>query len=184
MTSYPYDIAYKAIWICQIQPESVYDIGIGFGSFGVMVREYTDIQGNRWHKNEYKTQIMGCEIYEPYVKEFKHQDFIYNHIDIGDIYNLIQNPEFGQYDLIHAGDVIEHLPKVQAQFVLDEIPKHCKNFILSIPIGKDWADYRTALENPAEGHQSFWLAKEFTGFHRVIGAMGSIGQVNTYWWRY
>jgi len=167
-----------------MQPKTVYDIGVGFGSFGSFVREATDLNRGLWHRDDWEVWLEGCEIYEPYVEEFKHQNYLYNNIEVGDIYDIIQDPDFGQYDLIHAGDVIEHLPKDKALFFLNEIPKHCKNFILSIPIGKEWANYKVDLTNPAEDHLSYWTPEEFTGFYKITGTVASLGQVNTYWWRY
>jgi hypothetical protein len=67
MTSYPYDISIKMYWLLKINPKSILDIGCGFGSFGVLCREYTDVVQGRIRRDTYKTYIEAVEIDPNYI---------------------------------------------------------------------------------------------------------------------
>ena len=66
--------------------------------------------------------------------------------------------------------------------VLDWITRHCKNFILSIPIGT--IEFDSPMENPAEQHLSSWSAEELKGWYKAVGHKSNAGQINTYWFKY
>jgi len=53
-------------WIAEIQPASILDVGVGFGKYGVLAREYTDVRAGRYRRGEWKVTIDGIEIYSPY----------------------------------------------------------------------------------------------------------------------
>jgi len=185
MVRYPYDIVVKWLWMTEMQPKTIFDIGVGDGLFGMLVRNALEHTNGRWRQKDRQVILAGCDIYAPYVFEQPHLHKIYDDVVVGDIAKLIRSPNFGYYDLIHAGDVIEHLPKKRAQRVLEEIPRHCNNFILSIPIGQEWLRYKhVSEENIFEDHQSAWSESEFRGYKKGARAKGSMGQVNTYWWEY
>ena len=185
MLSNPHDYLMKLRWIYKIEPTTVYDIGVGFGTFGAMIRERREMPYLRWKREQWEGTLCGCEIYGPYIEEFKHLEYLYDNIEIGSIYDIIQKPDFGMWDVIHAGDVIEHLDKEEANFVLDEIPKHCKHFILSIPIEEIYMDIGDH-PNEALNHKSVWHMEDehFQGWYKAMGNRGNAGQINTYWFKY
>lgn len=190
MLSNPHDYLSKLRWICEIEPTSVYDVGVGFGSFGVMIRERREMPYLRWKQESWEGTLCGCEIFEPYVTEFQHLEYIYDTIDIGPFEKIIddKNTSFnlnfdGMWDVIHCGDVIEHMTREDGERVLKEIPKHCKNFILSIPIGDLYLDIGDH-ENDKLNHLSIWEIEDFPKWNKAIGNRGNAGQINTYWWRY
>ena len=83
------------LWIREINPKSVLDIGVGFGTMGALVREHTDIRHGRYWKKQWKVIIHGIEIYEKYKNPI--WDFAYNKVIIGDAYKVIDNVD--NYDL-------------------------------------------------------------------------------------
>ncbi len=64
--------------IMEKNPMSVLDIGIGFGIFGFLAREYTDVRLGRYFN--WKTRIDGIEIFEKYITHLQRE--IYNNIYI------------------------------------------------------------------------------------------------------
>ena len=139
-----------------VQPHSFLDIGIGFGRWGMLVREFTDVWEARCNIDEWTTRIEGIEIYEPYIS--LHQKAIYNKIHIGDARTLV--PTLGPYDLIMAGDVLEHMPKEDAINLINT-SKNLANiaFVTSIPLGEDWIR-KSYNKNQYEAHVSSWEENE------------------------
>jgi predicted TPR repeat methyltransferase len=139
-------------------PQSMLEIGLGFGKYGILAREYLEVYGaNRWQKKEWKVRIDGVEIYTPYITDqIKHYyDTIYNE----DIVKLFKENKISNYDLILMTDVLEHLNKEDGKFVFEEILKHSKTAIFAVPLG-DWR-YEFDGDNKHESHISVWEYKEF-----------------------
>lgn len=85
-TSTPAALTYICQKIIKIKPKSVLDIGIGFGKYGFLSREYTDIyRGNYF---EWKTRIDGIEGFKKYVTKL--QRIIYDNIYIGNAIKIIK----------------------------------------------------------------------------------------------
>jgi len=139
-------------------PKSILEIGVGFGKYGFLSREYLEVYGNNnWQKKDWQVQIDGVEIYAPYITEqIKHY---YNTIYNDNIVKLFKENKISNYDLILMTDVLEHLNKEDGIYVLDEIRKHSKTGILAVPLG-DWR-YEFDGDNKNESHISMWEYKEF-----------------------
>lgn len=139
-------------------PQSILEIGIGFGKYSVLAREYLEIYGaNRWEKKDWKVIIDGVEIYKPYITD--RIKYYYNNIYNDDIIKLFKNNQIQQYDLILMTDVLEHLSKEDGLYVLEQILSHSKKAILAVPLG-DWR-YEFDGDNKNESHISVWEYKEF-----------------------
>src|ERR1051325_4584169 len=96
----------------QLQPKSILDIGVGFGKWGHLFREYTDIneaekEPGRYQRRNWRVRIDGIEGHAVYLTPMHR--YLYNNIYVGDAPVLIK--KLPRYDLIFMGDVIEHLPK-------------------------------------------------------------------------
>src|ERR1043166_5420096 len=92
----------------QLKPRSILDVGVGFGKWGHLFREYTDIleserDPTRYERANWKVQIDGIEGFAAYITEMHR--YIYNEIHIGNAVDLL--PKLGCYDLIFMGDIIE-----------------------------------------------------------------------------
>jgi len=146
--------------IVAVQPTSVLDIGVGFGLWGFLCREYLDVFSGRVQPNEWQTRIDGIELFEPYIQT--HQRALYSNILIGDVRTLAKNIK--PYDLIIAGDVIEHLDKDDAEDVLETLyEKANKALMVNIPLGSGW-DHPEQYGNPGELHRSQWTAEDFAPY--------------------
>ena len=59
-----------------LRPESVLDIGIGFGKYGFLCREYLEICYGSKKYNDWQKRIDGIEAFEEYITPLQRQ--IYN----------------------------------------------------------------------------------------------------------
>lgn len=143
--------------ILNCKPESVLDVGCGFGLWGFLCRMYLDVYNGRVQPEEWKARIDGIELFEPYIQA--HHRAVYNRISIGDIRALA--PEIEAYDLIIAGDVIEHLEKDEGRQVIAQLfAKARRALLVNIPLGSGW-DHPEAYGNPGELHRSQWYPEDF-----------------------
>jgi SAM-dependent methyltransferase len=141
-------------------PKSVLDIGIGYGRWGILSREFLDISGARYFRDLWRTRIDGIEIFPKYIESY--HSFFYNNIYIGDAFQVIDQLEFS-YDLIILGDVLEHFEKPKALEFLNKCMLTGKAVLLIIPIGTNW-EQGQAYGNEFETHLSFWEESELDIF--------------------
>src|SRR5438876_4590254 len=76
----------------QINPRSILDVGVGFGKWGHLFREYTDINEAEWDPGRYQRpnwqiKIDGIEGHTAYVTDMHR--YIYNEVHIGDACEVI-----------------------------------------------------------------------------------------------
>jgi 2-polyprenyl-3-methyl-5-hydroxy-6-metoxy-1,4-benzoquinol methylase len=155
-TSNPQHLSWLCQQILEHRPKSILDIGVGFGSKGMLFREYSDI----WDRNlkEWQTRIDGVEIFEEYITDIQRK--IYNNIYIGNILNLIDT--LPDYDLVFMGDVIEHIEKETAKDLLEKLKKKGKIVIIVTP--EDIGNQGTVFGNTNEAHISQWYLDDFKDF--------------------
>lgn len=162
--SMPAHISRCVSLIVEMQPRSVLDIGMGFGLWGFLCREYLDVFPGRVWPEQWEVRIDGIELFEPYI--MAHQRAIYSNIIIGDIRKLA--PTLDHYDLIIAGDVIEHLDKDDGEDVVDALyDKADRALMVNIPLGENW-DHPETYGNPGELHRSVWHAEDFYPYPHVV----------------
>lgn len=135
-------------------PNSVLDIGIGFGKWGFLCREYLESWRNRTYPEQWIIKIDGIEIWKPFVEKLPWNKIMYNHIYIGDVYEIIDR--VSNYDLIIAGDVVEHLTKEKGIRLIEKMIRLSKCLLVSVPIGKCWLNNSVVDNNPYEKHQAVW----------------------------
>ncbi|HOT98867.1 MAG TPA: class I SAM-dependent methyltransferase [bacterium] len=157
-SSQPDNISTVVKWIVEIDPVSVLDVGVGFGKYGVLAREYTDIRHGRYHRQDWKVVIDGIEVFQPYYNPIWE---IYDRIYSEDLVELL--PHLKNYELILLCDVIEHLEKPIGLAVLAECRRMAtRAVIVSTPLG--YYPQEAMHGNKYERHRSEWTEKEFPGF--------------------
>lgn len=62
----------------QEHPQSILDVGIGFGKYGVLLREALDVSREKYRKKDWTVQIDGVEAFKSYRNPI--HDYIYNRI--------------------------------------------------------------------------------------------------------
>lgn len=154
-------------------PRTVLDIGVGFGKWGVLAREYTDIWNYRFYREEWQTFIVGIEIHERYNNPVWQA---YNLIlggNASDVIRDIKNcaydgrvkPEEAEtavvppkhYDMTLMIDVLEHFPKEAGEALIKEVLSISDRFIVSY-CNSEQKDVR---DNKHEDHVSLWFDEDF-----------------------
>jgi len=151
------NISYNISLIRKINPGSILDVGVGFGRWGILFREFLEIWDNAIYDGRWERIVDGVEIYSGYIKEY--HKYFYNSIYIIDALEFLRNLE-KEYDLINFGDVIEHLEKNKGEELLELAVQKSKFVLVTVPIGKHWPQEGTA-QNPYEEHKSTWYNRDF-----------------------
>lgn len=162
--STPVHISHCLAVILGLAPRSILDVGCGFGLWGFLCREYLDVFSERVQKDEWKVRIDGLELFEPYIQP--HHRHLYDSIRIADIRDAA--PGLDAYDLIIAGDVIEHLDKGDAKEVLRHLHEKANMALLvNIPLGDGW-EHGIVHGNPGELHRSQWAVEDFAEYEPEV----------------
>ena len=154
-TSRSAHVNYLAETVLRLKPKSILDVGVGFGSKGMLFREYTDIWSGNY--SNWKTQIDGIEIFSSYITKL--QEHIYSQIHIGDALDII--PTLGMYDLIYAGDILEHFSVGDGVKFVQLLKEHGRNVVIATPVKV--SKQGAVFGNKHEEHLSQWSAEYFVG---------------------
>jgi len=152
----------------QLKPKSILDVGVGFGKWGHLFREYTDINDAekdpaRYQRRNWRVRIDGIEGHAAYLTP-PHR-FYYDAVHIGDARVLIR--KLPRYDLVFLGDVIEHLEKSDGSRLLrDAVRKANKAVVVTTP--KYETNQPDLCRNELERHRSLWSPKDFSQFERSV----------------
>lgn len=133
--------------------ESVLDIGVGFGKWGPLCREYMEINRGRM-PHEWRSTIHGIEIFDTYRNPTWN---VYDEIFIGDANQVLDR--LGRYDVILCCDVIEHYEKEEGRVLLGKMLEHGKVVVVTSPIGE--SPQEAVYGNPHEEHKSVWAEADF-----------------------
>lgn len=153
------------LWaVMNLRPKSILDIGIGFGKYGFLFREYLDIcpavhNPSRYKKENWQIKIDGVEIYENYISNIQKE--IYDNIFVSSALDVL--PRLGNYDLIFLGDIIEHFKKNKGQQLLKMAYEKANKMVIVTTPKYDTAQV-DVFDNPYERHQSLWTKKDFAQY--------------------
>jgi len=142
-------------------PLTVLDVGVGYGKWGTLFREYGDVFKGRLKPEEWRVSIHGVEIFENYYN--LNYDQSYTQVFFESIVDFLnKGHNIPEYDFIYAGDVIEHLDKKTALNVINKFKIISKTLAISIPLTDRWPQGEI-FGNEHEAHKSIWEEKDFTG---------------------
>lgn len=153
------NISYNIELVRKLNPKTILDVGVGFGRWGILFREFLEVWDDCNYSGEWKRIIDGVEIFPEYIKEY--HKYFYSNIFVEDALKFLRKIE-NTYDLINLGDVIEHFTKEDGEILISQALEKAKVVIINIPIGKYWQQQGT--ENPFEEHKSVWYNRDFTKF--------------------
>jgi hypothetical protein len=148
--------------ICLSDPKSLLDIGVGFGKFGFLAREYLELWDGWKNYHARKRRIDGIEIFKDYLTPV--HDFIYDHVYVGNALELVPNLEI-KYDLIILIDVLEHFVYKEAIELLNICRQKSKNILISVP--KNCLGQGAVFGNPFEEHKTQFKEEDFRQFGEV-----------------
>ena len=138
--------------IMRINPDSILDVGSGFGKWGFLLREYLEVWQGRLYPEEWKKRIDAIEIFKEYTR-LPWYAVIYNNIYNQDITK--NDGILANYDLVLFMDVIEHIKKEKGL----EMLKKVKHWIVSTP--NYVSGQGTMFGNIYETHISEWSQNDF-----------------------
>jgi hypothetical protein len=149
--------------LMKMAPRRVLDVGVGFGRWGMIVREFCDVWYQRIFKEDWQVHVEGIEAFPKSITDY-HRDF-YNKIHIGDAAELIPTLP-GPWDVTIYGDVLEHFTKEKAHELLRASLETSDYVIVNIPIGEEY-DQGELYGNAFEAHLSSWQPDDFRAFGLV-----------------
>lgn len=155
-SSHPFQIHEIVMLVKTLDPLSLLDIGVGFGKYGFLAREYLELWDGREKYLEWRRRIDGVEGCAEYITSL--QRLIYNNIYLGNAQAVLPTLQF-RYDLILLIDVIEHFTKEEGRAILKQCQRLGKNMIISTP--KDTIMREGTFGNPLEAHVSQWTLDDF-----------------------
>jgi hypothetical protein len=145
--------------VVKYKPESILDIGIGFGKYGVLFREYLDIWTVDKPYDKRITNIIGVEAFPQYENPVWQ---IYDQVIVEDIRKIADT--LPAFDLVFMGDVIEHFSKEDGRTLLEELKY--KHIIIVTP--KDVLEQEAVYGNDFEIHKSKWTEEDFPGLKHIL----------------
>ena len=138
--------------LLDVAPSRVLDIGVGFGRWGMLVREFCEEWQGRVHRENWTVWLEGVEAFPSNVEEYHH--LFYNWIHITDALPFLRSTT-DHWDLVILGDVLQEWPKLEAQAVLELSLQAGTYVLLNLPLGPGWIQGPT-YGNPYEEHRSSW----------------------------
>jgi hypothetical protein len=150
--------------LSQLRPRSILDVGVGFGKWGHLFREYTDIKEaetdpRRYQREHWQVRIDGIEGHAAYLTDLHR--FLYNEIHLGDALTVL--PKLDRYDLVFLGDIIEHFEKAQGRQLLEQALAHANQAVVVTTPKYDTAQ-ENLCQNELERHRSLWAPRDFQKF--------------------
>jgi hypothetical protein len=165
-TSAPYAIPVIVNAMRQLQPRSILDIGVGFGKYGMLFREYLDVwnagDADELRPASWRTRIEGVEVFPQYLTPL--HEYLYDRVHVGDIRTVIDR--LGRFDVVFMGDVLEHFRPQEGRELVQKLYDHARRcLLLTYPTNANRRG--PLLGNDAEAHHSTWTRDDFAEFERV-----------------
>lgn len=152
--------------IQKLKPQSVLDIGKGFGKYGFLIHEYAGIDNQKKIDPALTiAQQSGIKVDAIEVDEdllLPHLEQIYSEVFVGDVFDIYK--KLKSYDLILMIDVIEHLVKEKALDLLQFFLK--RNAIILIATPQHFFK-QELYESEFEHHISHWTLGDFKRYGNV-----------------
>jgi len=132
--------------VARIAPQSVLDVGCGYGKYGMLCREYIEL----WLQKE--PRIDAIDVFRPYIKQL--QRAIYDDIYMGEAIKQLKKMDSKSYDLVLAIDILEHFTKEDGLEFIKELRRVGKHVLISTP--KRVKEQGDIFGNEYETHRSQW----------------------------
>jgi voltage-gated potassium channel Kch len=150
-------------FVTGLRPASVLDVGVGFGKYGLLFREYLDVDTAPDGPAPFlpaarRVRIDGIEAHPPYVTEL--QRAIYDTIHVGEALAVL--PGLPRYDVVFAADVLEHFTREEGERFLTEAGARAARGVLIVTPALD-IEQSAVFGNAYETHRSFWAPADFAG---------------------
>lgn len=141
------------------QPAAILDVGIGFGKYGFLAREYLEYWDGRIAFGAREHRIDGIEAFETYVTSLQRE--IYDQVYIGEATDVLSRLH-RRYNLILLIDVLEHLNREDGNRLLDQCLGISEALLVSTPIKME--EQGALFDNGFEQHRQQWAKSDFNRF--------------------
>ena len=168
-SSHPYQLNDIVELIRLVDPKTMLDVGVGFGKYGFLAREYLELWDGREQYGQRTRRIDGIEAFPQYI--LPHHRLIYDHLYVGDALAILPTLEL-RYDLITAVDILEHFDYENGMKFLQACCERAHTVVISTPfyVGAQGASHG----NPYQTHRFQWERRHFRHFpHRCFVAHDS-----------
>ena len=142
--------------IIYTNPQSILDIGVGFGKYGLLAREYLEIWGPNSTLNQWERKIDGIEAFEDYLTPT--HSYIYDQIFIGDAREILGGLN-SDYDLILLIAVLEYLDHASGIELIENCLRVSRNILISTD--KSLRPTTNPFGNPFEAKKFLWEKRQF-----------------------
>ncbi len=157
------NIPYVVDVVMKIEPRRVLDVGVGFGRWGMVLREFGEVWFGRIHPEAWEMRIEGIEAFPDNVTPY-HPHF-YDEIHRGDASEIMEKLD-GGWDLVVFGDVLEHFDKAEGKRLLGLALAEAGYVLVNLPLGEHW-EQGEVYGNPYEAHLSHWDEEDFAAWPLV-----------------
>lgn len=141
--------------VYRLQPERTADLGIGFGKYGVLLREVLDGMYGRCRPDQWQRYILGVEGWDDYrnpswgcYSEVRIQDFA--------------SADISGFDLVTMIDSFEHLDRDRGQAFLERLLANNRHVLISVPVGV--SEQGAVHGNEYERHRTQFDGNEFNRY--------------------
>jgi SAM-dependent methyltransferase len=161
-TSQIHQIPHIVSLVQQIRPGSVLDLGLGFGKYGFLLREYLDVSAaigllpQSVTGGAPKVVIDGVEAFPSYVRELQRN--IYDNIVEATALDACRRLPAASYDCCLLIDVLEHLTAEDGLELLGQIRRIARAAVISTP--KRFDAQGELCGNSMEKHLSLWTRRQ------------------------
>jgi len=136
-----------------LNPQSVLDVGCGYGQWGMLIRQHLDHPWElragipRWNR-----RIDGVEAWEPYRNPL--WDFAYGKVVVEEAISFLSAIDSDTYELALCVEVLEHMAVEPGRELLDQLKRVSEHVLVTTPD-------RPLLQgevcgNPYETHYAWW----------------------------
>lgn len=140
--------------VMRLNPTSILDLGCGVGVYGVLCRQYLDIQAGRLHPEEWLKIICGVEGFKDYANPCWD---MYTTVETADFSTKDELERYKGFDLVLMIDSLEHLDGATGSMVLDWLLSNNKQVIVSCPTGSGYLQQGAVNGNEFERHRHEWV---------------------------
>lgn len=144
-----------------VAPRRVLDVGVGFGRWGMVVREFCENWFGRELPSDWEIHVEGIEAFAECIADY-HRGF-YDQIHVADAREILPSLLEERWDMVIFGDVLEHFAKEESVGFLGGAIQSSIYVLVNVPLGAGWAQ-AGKYGNPFECHLSDWTVEDFLAF--------------------
>ena len=141
--------------------ESVLEVGVGWGKYGVLLREYLSMQDIMEEDNFWGLRLDCVEVCPQYLRGFKSS--LYTHMYPVDIREFCKDivtwAGIWTWDLVLLIEILEHMPKEDGHFVIKTLLEYARWIVISTP--RRLVRQPVELYHEQEQHVSLWSIEDF-----------------------